>query len=96
MTIDDKTIDKLAKLSSLEISNERKEELKTELADIVTFVENLNEVDVSSVEATFTTIQGGQLLREDEVQESKEMAEAIMKNAPKVEDNHFIVPQIIE
>jgi len=96
MIIDDKTIDKLSKLSSLEISNERKEELKTELADIVTFVENLNEVDVSGVEATFTTIQGGQPLREDEVEESKEMSEAIMKNAPKVEDNHFIVPQIVE
>ena len=96
MTIDDKTIDKLAKLSSLEISEDKKEKLKSELDDIVSFVENLNEVDVSSVEATFTTIASGQPLREDEINSNEEITDRIMNNAPKVEDNHFIVPQIIE
>jgi aspartyl-tRNA(Asn)/glutamyl-tRNA(Gln) amidotransferase subunit C len=96
MTIDDKTIDKLAKLSSLEIDSEQKESLKAELADIVNFVENLNEVDVSHVNATFTTIEGGQLLREDEVDADDDVTTRIMQNAPKVEENYFIVPQIIE
>ena len=96
MTIDDKTIDKLAKLSSLEISEDKKEKLKSELEDIVSFVENLNEVDVSTVDATFTTIAGGQPLREDEVNADENITKRIMSNAPKVEENHFIVPQIIE
>ena len=96
MTIDDKTIDKLAKLSSLEISEDSKENLKSELADIVNFVENLNEIDVSSVEATFTTISGGQALREDEIDASDELAQHIMNHAPKTEENYFIVPPIIE
>ena len=96
MTIDDKTINKLAKLSSLEIDEDRKEELKTELADIVNFVDNLNEIDVDGVEATFTTIIGGQPLREDIVDADENITKDIMKNAPKVEENYFIVPQIIE
>jgi len=96
MTIDDKTIDKLAKLSSLEISEDKKEKLKSELEDIVSFVENLNEVDVSNVDATFTTIASGQPLREDEVNSDDEITKRIMDNAPKVEENHFVVPQIIE
>ena len=96
MTIDNKTIDKLAKLSSLEISEDRKESLKNELEDIVSFVENLNEVDVSTVEATFTTITGGQPLRADKVEENEDTAQRIMKNSPKTEENYFIVPQIIE
>ncbi|MCK5293595.1 MAG: Asp-tRNA(Asn)/Glu-tRNA(Gln) amidotransferase subunit GatC [Arcobacteraceae bacterium] len=96
MTIDDKTIDKLAKLSSLEINDSRKEELKIELADIVNFVENLNEIDVRGVDATFTTIVGGQPLREDIVDADEQIAQDIMKNAPKIEENYFIVPQIIE
>ena len=96
MTIDDKTIDKLAKLSSLEISEDSKENLKSELADIVNFVENLNEIDVSSVEATFTTIAGGQPLRQDIIDASEELSAHIMNNAPKTEDNYFIVPPIIE
>jgi len=96
MTIDDKTIDKLAKLSSLQIDEEQKESLKSELADIVNFVENLNEVDVSHVDATFTTIEGGQLLREDIVDANEDTTQRIMQNAPKAEENYFIVPQIIE
>ena len=96
MIIDDKTINKLEKLSSLSISDERKETLKEELAEIVTFVENLNEIDVSEVEATFTTISGGQALRDDEVTSKIEVSQHILSNAPKTDDNHFIVPAIIE
>jgi len=96
MEITNETIDKLAKLSSLEIAEDKKEQLKNELAEIVNFVENLNDIDVSHVDATFTTIAGGQPMREDVVTGDQEVSEHIMKHAPKVEDNCFIVPQIIE
>ena len=96
MTIDNTTIDKLAKLSSLTIDESKKESLGKELADIVTFVENLNEIDVSHVNATFTTIEGGQPLREDRSFKEDGLSDKIMANAPKSADNHFIVPTIIE
>ncbi len=96
MTVDDKLIEKLAKLSSLEISDEKKESLKAELGDIINFVENLNEIDVSNIEATFSTIEGGTPLREDEPVQDLERAKAILANAPKSEDGYFIVPKIIE
>jgi aspartyl-tRNA(Asn)/glutamyl-tRNA(Gln) amidotransferase subunit C len=96
LTIDNQTINKLEKLSSLQISDDKKEHLKEELGQIVTFVENLNDIDVSGIEATFTTIQGGQALRKDEVTSKKELSEHILANAPKTADNYFIVPAIIE
>ncbi|MEA3289913.1 MAG: Asp-tRNA(Asn)/Glu-tRNA(Gln) amidotransferase subunit GatC [Campylobacterota bacterium] len=96
MTIDNTTVDKLAKLSSLKIEENKKESIAKELADIVGFVENLNEIDVSHVDATFTTISGGQPLREDESKTDNELTARIMKNAPKSEDNSFVVPAIIE
>lgn len=96
MTIDNNTIDKLAKLSSLTIDEENKQKIAKELGDIVQFVENLNEVDVSHVDATFTTIAGGQQLREDVASKDEEQVELIMKNAPKSEENYFVVPAIIE
>lgn len=96
MTIDNTTIDKLAKLSSLTIDENRKESLAKELEDIVTFVENLNEIDVSHVDATFTTIEGGQPLREDKAFKEDGLTQRIMANAPKSAENHFIVPTIIE
>jgi len=96
MTIDNTTINKLAKLSSLTIEEDRKKALGKELEDIVTFVENLNEIDVSHVDATFTTIEGGQPLREDNSFKEDGLSDRIMNNAPKSADNHFIVPTIIE
>ncbi len=96
MTVDDKLIDKLAKLSSLEIDDSKKEGLKSELADIINFVENLNEIDVSDIEATFSTIEGGTPLREDESKQDLEMSKHILKHAPQSEEGYFIVPKIIE
>jgi aspartyl-tRNA(Asn)/glutamyl-tRNA(Gln) amidotransferase subunit C len=96
MTIDDKTLDKLAKLSSIELEDSRRDGLKKELEDIVNFVENLNELDVSHVDATFTTIEGGTPLREDESRDSTEVSQHILKHAPKTEDDSFVVPKIIE
>ncbi|WP_320035174.1 Asp-tRNA(Asn)/Glu-tRNA(Gln) amidotransferase subunit GatC [Campylobacterota bacterium DY0563] len=96
MTVDDKLIEKLAKLSSLEIEESKKENLKSELADIINFVENLNEIDVSNIEATFNTVEGGTPLREDEAKQDLELSNHILKHAPKSEDGYFIVPKIIE
>ena len=96
MEVDNALIDKLAKLSSLEIEDSRKESLKEELGDIINFVENLNEIDVSHIEATFTTIEGGTPLREDVASQDLEVSEHILKHAPKSEDGYFIVPKIIE
>jgi aspartyl-tRNA(Asn)/glutamyl-tRNA(Gln) amidotransferase subunit C len=96
MTIDDKTIDKLAKLSSLEIDDAKREMLKNELGDIINFVENLNEIDVSHIDATFTTVEGGTPLREDVSSQDLEMSKHILSHAPKSEDGYFIVPKIIE
>jgi len=96
MTVDDKLIDKLAKLSSLEIDDSRKENLKSELADIINFVENLNEIDVSNIEATFNTVEGGTPLREDIAKQDLELSNHVLKHAPKSEDGYFVVPKIIE
>ena len=96
MTVDDKLIDKLAKLSSLEIDESKKENLKSELGDIINFVNNLTEIDVSQIDATFTTVEGGTPLREDEAKQDLELSNHIIKHAPKSEDGYFIVPKIIE
>ena len=96
MTVDDNLIAKLSKLSSLEIDESKKENLKAELADIINFVENLKEIDVSGIEATFSTIEGGSPLREDLASQDLELSNHILKHAPKSENGYFVVPKIIE
>ena len=96
MIIDDKLLAKLEKLSSLKIDDTKKEEVKSQLSEILNFVDNLNSIDVSQIEATFTTLSGGTRLEEDIVVNQKEIANKILANAPKSENNFFIVPKIIE
>ena len=95
-TVDDKLLEKLEKLSSLRIEDDNKEKMKSDISQMLEFVNNLNEVDVSNVEATFSTVKGGTPFREDVAIQNKEISDSILKNAPKSEDNYFVVPKIIE
>ena len=94
--VDDKLIAKLEKLSSLKIEDDKKEMIKSDIAQMLEFINNLNEVDVSNVQAIASTVSGGTAFREDIVVSSKEISNSILKNAPKSEDNYFVVPKIIE
>jgi len=96
LNIDDQLLERLSKLSSLTIDESKKESLKSELSDIVNFVENLNEVDVEGISATFSTIEGGTALREDVTSQDLELSKHILDHAPKSEDGSFVVPKIIE
>lgn len=95
-TVDDALIAKLEKLSSLKLNENSKEKMREDIAQMLNFVENLNEIDVSNIEATFSTISGGTPLREDETKQNLELSQQILKNAPKSENGYFVVPKIIE
>lgn len=96
MKIDNDLLQKLEKLSMLKIKDKNREEIIKDLSNIVNFVENLNELDLEKEEATFTTIQGGTPMRKDSPAKDPEIIKNILKNAPKSEDNFFVVPKIIE
>jgi aspartyl-tRNA(Asn)/glutamyl-tRNA(Gln) amidotransferase subunit C len=93
MKIDSKLIEKLENLAMLEV--EDKEKMAENLAEIVEFVEMLNEIDTSNIEATFSTLNNPTPLREDEVVKSDVIKE-VLSHAPKAKDGYFIVPKIIE
>jgi aspartyl-tRNA(Asn)/glutamyl-tRNA(Gln) amidotransferase subunit C len=63
--IDNELLQKLERLSSLKISDEKREGVINQLSEIVSFVENLNELNLEGEEATFTTLSGGTPFRED-------------------------------
>ncbi len=96
MKIDNDLLSKLEKLSHLYIADEKRDEIVSQLSDILAYVENLSELDTSSLDSYFSTLDGGTPLREDKPVSSKEISQKILKNAPEVEDNFFIVPAIIE
>jgi len=93
MKIDEKLLAKLEKLSMLKADN--KEEMIKDLNQIVEFVEILNDVDTSNIEATFNTLNTPTPLRED-IPVDNDAIKTILAHAPKVDGNYFIVPKIIE
>ena len=93
MKIDEKLIKKLENLAMIEI--EDKEKMAKDLAEIVEFVEMLNELDTTGVEATFSTLNNPTPLREDEPVKS-DIIKDVLAHAPKAKDGYFIVPKIIE
>ncbi len=96
MKIDQKILKKLEILSSIEIKAEKRDKTIENLSEIVGFVENLNELDLTDKDASFATLEGGTPFREDEPFQNSEVIEIILQNAPKKEDSFFVVPKIIE
>jgi len=96
LQIDDALLTKLEKLSYLEISKEKRQEVISQLSEIVSFVDNLSELETKDLDPTFSMTDKGTQLRMDEIKSSKEVSQSILKNSPLSEDNFFIVPKIIE
>ena len=93
MRIDETLIKRLENLAMVEI--EKKEEMAKDLAEIVGFVEMLNELDTQNIDATFSTLNTPTPLRDD-IPLKNEVIIEILQNAPKVKEGFFIVPKIIE
>ena len=96
MQIDDALLTKLEKLSYLKIDKDKREEVISQLSEIVSFVDNLSELDTTDMDPTFAMTDKGTQLRDDAPASSKEISDSILSNAPLSEDNFFIVPKIIE
>lgn len=95
MQIDGSLLSKLEKLSSLEVSEDKRGEIERQLTEILTFVDVLNELDLSNVQAVVSSIEGGTPLRED-IQVKSDVIDSILKHAPESSEHFFVVPKIIE
>ncbi len=96
MQVDDALLAKLEKLSFLEISDDKRDEIKTQLSEIVSFVDNLGELDTDGVDEKFAMNNSATFTREDSASCDKSINDNILKNAPSSGDHFFIVPKIIE
>ncbi|MCX8082853.1 MAG: Asp-tRNA(Asn)/Glu-tRNA(Gln) amidotransferase subunit GatC [bacterium] len=85
-------VEYLSNLARISLSEEEKQHLTKELADIIEYVSKLSKIEAkinTSGDISITNV-----FREDKVKESKS-AEDILSGAPEREDNFFKVPRII-
>lgn len=96
MQVDDALLTKLEKLSFLKISDDKREEIISQLSEIVSFVDNLSELDTDGVDDKFAMSDAATPLREDTPLCDATISDEIISHAPNSADHFFIVPKIIE
>lgn len=96
MQVDDALLTKLEKLSFIKVSDDKREEIISQLSQIVSFVDNLGELDTRGVDDNFAMSETATPLREDTPSCNTQINDDIISHAPKSADHFFIVPKIIE
>lgn len=95
MSVDAMTVRRIAHLARIAIDDDEVEHLKGELNAILTFVEQLAEVDVAAIEPMTSVTPTILKKRVDEVTDG-EMESAVVQNAPARDDHFFVVPKVVE
>lgn len=85
----------VADLARLSITDEEAATYAKQLDAIITFAEQLNELDTENVEPTTHVLDVKNVLREDVVKESLPI-EKVLKNAPDHQDGQVKVPSVLE
>jgi aspartyl-tRNA(Asn)/glutamyl-tRNA(Gln) amidotransferase subunit C len=95
MSVDQKTVRRIAHLARIAVADEDVPHLQGELNAILSFVEQLNEVDVDGVEPMTSVTPMVMRQRQDGVTDGY-YPEKVLRNAPLTEDNFFLVPKVVE
>ncbi len=95
MTIPNDTIDHIARLSHLKLSDQDKIRLAKNLGNIITFIDQVNAYEIPNPQASHTQ-EASQPLRPDEPFRSDLERDLIQQNAPAAEEGLYLVPDVIE
>ncbi|MFC3441702.1 MULTISPECIES: Asp-tRNA(Asn)/Glu-tRNA(Gln) amidotransferase subunit GatC [Sphingobium] len=95
MSIDLQTVKKIASLSRISVTDAEAEAMVPELNNILGWVEQLGEVDVTGVQPMTAVIPNHQRLRDDVINDG-DVRDKVLANAPQAEHGFFAVPKVIE
>ena len=85
----------VARLARLRLTGEEEAKFAEQLADILKYMEKLNEINTDGIEPTSHVLELKNVWREDEKRESG-FVDGIIKNAPESEGRYFKVKKVIE
>lgn len=95
MSVDQQTVRRIARLARIAVTEEDVPHLQGELNAILSFVEQLSEVDVEGVEPMTSVTPMAMKKRVDGVTDGG-YPDQIVRNAPATEDHFFLVPKVVE
>ena len=95
MSVDKDTVKKIARLARLDVPEERQEQIAGELEAILSWIEELSEVDTANVEPLASVTGHSLPLRVDKVTDGNKVDD-ILANAPEQASGFFVVPKVVE
>jgi aspartyl-tRNA(Asn)/glutamyl-tRNA(Gln) amidotransferase subunit C len=95
VSLDRTTVEQIAFLARIRVSDDQLDSLAGELNGILHWVEQLAEVDTTGVEPMTSGADMRLRLRADEITDGDCQA-AILANAPQPVDEYFAVPKVVE
>lgn len=95
MSIDVETARRVARLARIQVDEGDLPALAGELSNILGFMEQLNEVDVTGVEP-MTSVTPMRLKRRADVVTDGNIQDLVLKNAPDAREGFFAVPKVVE
>ena len=95
MAVDANTVRRIAHLDRIAVAEDEVDHLKGELNAMLSFVEQLAEVNVEGVEP-MTSVTPMTMKKRADIVTDGGIAEDIVGNAPMSEDNFFLVPKVVE
>ena len=93
--ISDETIEYVGILAKLELSEEENEQAKKDMANMLDYIDTLNELDTSGVEPMSHVFPVNNVFREDVVTNGDDREE-ILANAPEAKEGAFVVPKTFD
>lgn len=83
----------IAKLASLNLSNEEIDKYTKDMQDILQFADTVNNVNTDDVKETIGSAGEYNVFRKDEIKQEVSKEE-LLKNAPSQEDGMFRIPKV--
>lgn len=93
--ISDETIEYVGILAKLELSDEEKEQAKSDMGRMLDYIDKLGELDTTGVEPMSHVFPVQNVFREDVVTNG-DAREELLANAPEKKDGMFMVPRTFE
>jgi aspartyl-tRNA(Asn)/glutamyl-tRNA(Gln) amidotransferase subunit C len=92
---EDLNIDRIANLARLALTPEEKVKFSAQLADVLTNIEKLKQVNVDGVEPTAHAFPIYNVWADDVARPGLSVEDAL-RNAPEKRDNMIVVPKVVE
>ncbi|MGO1117187.1 Asp-tRNA(Asn)/Glu-tRNA(Gln) amidotransferase subunit GatC [Rhodovibrionaceae bacterium A322] len=95
MSVDKDTVRQIAKLARIRVEDAEAEALVGEMNNLLTWIEQLGELDTTSVPPMTSVVEVQTPLRQDQVNDGG-YAQQVTANAPESVHDFYVVPKVVE